>query len=643
MFSTVSTVRMGTPTFLRHAWPMTLGLLVCASVSVGHVLSSPASTTIQWLGAACLAVTLLGAVALMRRAHATERDSALAQQRWQMLTEGHMDAALVLKPRQDIMGRAMGYEIAEANAAAHALYVAPSGALLGHMLFDVLPCAWPETFQTRLDQCWHTGMRQEDEHSLPTPDAPRGLRWLHHQMIRLPDGVVVLTRDITDVRHSMQALQEQETFYRTLVNSLPMAAYARSTREHNRGQYVVWNEVAARIMNLPTEQVLGKQPHEVLPLDIARRAEQQDHSVMSGGASQVYEDLVFHTQDGDRIVNLIKTPVHGMDGALDHILSIAIDVTEQRQAADQLRLASRVIDETGEAIVITDAMDRVVRVNPAFLSMSGLAMSDVMGQFAELLGMPPLRESHLQGINHALLKGQRWVGESQQVRQDGRTLDVWLSVSTLRQDAMGITQHIRVFSDISVLKAQQRELAEQARNDMLTGLPNRRAFGERLRQAMARARRTPQTLAVLFIDLDGFKAVNDRWGHAGGDVLLQEVAARLLQCVRNTDCVCRLAGDEFTVILEGAGHPQELLRIGERIIQRVSEPLALGNGALQGMAQVTPSIGAAIYQRHDTEQSLCERADAAMYQAKRQGKARLILSDTRTESDNASCQKLAVN
>ena len=88
---------------------------------------------------------------------------------------------------------------------------------------------------------------------------------------------------------------------------------------------------------------------------------------------------------------------------------------------------------------------------------------------------------------------------------------------------------------------------------------------------------------------------------------------------------------------------QELLRIGERIIQRVSEPLALGNGALQGMAQVTPSIGAAIYQRHDTEQSLCERADAAMYQAKRQGKARLIRSDTRTESDNASCQKLAVN
>ena len=639
MFSTVSAVRMGTPTILRQVRPLASAVVACTLISAGYVLSSSGQSHAELMGAACLAAGAAHLWFRPGRSRSSRQHADLNAERWSMLLDGHGDAALVLRRRADMMGRFMGYEIAEANAAAHALYAGPDGALTGRLLFDVLPTGWPESFQERLDQCWHSGLRQEDEHAHMAEHDTHRATWLHHQMIRLPDGVVVLTRDTTAMHASMEALHEQEVFYRTLVNSLPMAAYARSARPHNRGQYVVWNQVAAQTMNLPTEQALGRQPHEVLPAEVAQRADEQDEHVVQTDATQVYEDVVFHTAQGDRIVNLIKTPVHRIDGELDHILSIAIDVTEQREAAEQLRLASRVIDETGEAIVITDALDRVVRVNPAFLSMTGLSPQEVMGQFAELLGMPPLRESHLQGVSQALVRGQRWVGESQQLRQDGRSLDIWLSVSTLRNPQQGITQHIRVFSDISVLKAQQRELAEQARHDTLTGLPNRRAFSERLRQAMARARRSPQTLAVLFIDLDGFKAVNDRWGHASGDHLLQEVAARLQQCVRNTDCVCRLAGDEFTVILEGAGHPQEVFRIGQRILDRVSLPVAMG----QGEAVVTPSIGAAVFIPSDTEQSLCERADAAMYQAKRQGKAQLVMSARPDASDNDRSQIIAIN
>jgi diguanylate cyclase (GGDEF)-like protein/PAS domain S-box-containing protein len=316
--------------------------------------------------------------------------------------------------------------------------------------------------------------------------------------------------------------------------------------------------------------------------------------------------------------------VYGVDGQLDHILSIAQDVTAQRQAADQLRMASRVIDETGDAVVVSDAVDRVVMVNPAFLNLTGMSPTEVVGKSAELLGLPPLRESHLPGIIPALNSGQRWSGESRQVCQNGRTLDTWLSVSTLRNELQRVTQHIRVFSDISILKAQQRELAEQARHDSLTGLPNRRAFGERLNQAMARARRNPQTLATLFIDLDGFKAVNDRYGHATGDELLVEVAKRLLDCVRLTDCVCRLAGDEFTVILEGAGHPDEVIRICKRILERLNQPHEL----MGDIVIVSPSIGAAVYESGETPDQMCQRADAAMYAAKRGGKANFVLSES---------------
>lgn len=642
MFSAVSTAVMGAPTIIRQAACTAQGLLAGCAIGAGFVLSSSDRPLFQLLGATCLGLSIWHVWRERRRLDQQLHTGRLAEDRWSALVAGTQDAVLVLRHRVDLFGRFMGFEIADANACAHTVYGGGGAPLQGRLVFDVLPGSWPPSFQERLDQCWQTGLRQEDEHAWTTlraDEAEPQTRWLHHQFIRLPDGVAIVSRDTTAMRHSLQAQHEQEVFYRTLVDSLPMAAFARSMRPHNRGRYVVWNQAAARIMQQPTEAVLGKLPTDVLPREVAERAEAQDVEVARQGCPVVHDNLTYTTPDGDRLVNVIKTPVYGADGALDHILTIATDVTEQRQAADELRLASRVIEEAGEAIVITDALDRVVRVNPAFLHLSGLTPSEALGHPAELLGMPPLRESHLPGIRQALHGAERWTGESQQVRADGRTLDIWLSVSTLRNVHNGITQHIRVFSDISVLKAQQRELAEQARHDVLTGLPNRRAFSERLRQAMARARRRPETLAVLFIDLDGFKAVNDALGHAAGDRLLQEVALRLQQCVRTTDCVCRLAGDEFTVILEGAGHPGEIHRIGQRIIDRVSADVTLLGQAVR----VTPSIGAALLQADEDEETLCARADAAMYDAKRNGKARLVMSELPPKSDNVCCLKEAAN
>ncbi|MGH6649266.1 diguanylate cyclase domain-containing protein [Aquabacterium sp.] len=285
-------------------------------------------------------------------------------------------------------------------------------------------------------------------------------------------------------------------------------------------------------------------------------------------------------------------------------------------------LSSQVLQACGDAFIVSDGLDRVVLANPAFLAMTGLSPSEVIGHSAELLGMPPLRDSHLEGVRAALASGLRWSGESVQVRADGQQIDTCLTVSALRNQAGQITQHIRTFNDITAIKQQQRVLAEQARHDSLTGLPNRRAFGERLQQAMSRARRQPQTLAVLYVDLDGFKRVNDAHGHAVGDELLIEVSRRLDACVRLTDCVCRLSGDEFTVILEGAGHPEEVQRIGHRILERLSLPHPLAGQSIV----VTPSLGGTLFQVGDNAESLCRRADETMYEAKRAGKARFFLN-----------------
>lgn len=622
MSSLIHSMIMGTPTSLRPL--VSAPVLMTALLGAGYAFSSSYSHTAQALGLALLGATSALFWRQQRMARGEITRLREAESTWQTLMAGSKDAITMLTRRYDMLGRFMGWEVSQANAMAHTLFGAAPGALIGQTLLEILPLGVHDTFHYRIQMAHDSREPQVDEHTLHRPGSKDAPRWLHHQIIPIDEGMALITRDTTEVHENARALHERETFYRTLIDCLPMAVFARSARPENMGEYVVWNKAAAEVMHLPAEQVLGRTAKDLLAPEVAQRGDSQEQHVMREPRIHQFPNLPFPTPSGVRLVDMIKAPVFGVDGQLDHILSIAQDVTAQREAADQLRLASRVIDETGDAVVVSDAIDRVVMVNPAFLNMTGMSPTEIVGKSAELLGLPPLRESHLPGVIQALNEGQRWSGESRQICDDGRALDTWLSVSTLRNEMQKVTQHIRVFSDISILKAQQRELAEQARHDSLTGLPNRRAFAERLDQAMARARRHPQTLAVLFVDLDGFKAVNDRHGHAGGDMVLVEVARRLLDCVRLTDCVCRLAGDEFTVILEGAGHPGEVIRICRRILDRLNQPHDLmGHEAI-----VSPSIGAAVCESGETAHVLCERADTAMYAAKHAGKAGFVLSES---------------
>jgi diguanylate cyclase (GGDEF)-like protein/PAS domain S-box-containing protein len=619
MSSIHHSMAMGMPTNRRPR--LTAPALSFALLGLGFALSSSRHHLLQVLG--CLLACTGGALfwrCLRRDAeHITRLESV--ESNWRMLMSSSQDAIIVLRRRHDLMGRFMGWEVHQANSHAHRLFGANQGTLIGHTM-DMLPVSLHDSFHHRLQLAHESRQPQIDEHALPQSDTQDTAVWLHHQIIPVDAGLILITRDTTDIHASASALQDSESFYRTLIDCLPVAVFARGARPGNAGRYVVWNKAAADVMSMPAEQVLGRTAQELLAPHVAERGDAQERLVMTDPRIHHFPGLDIPTPSGTRVVDMIKVPVFGANGQIDHILSIAQDVTAQREAAEQLRLASRVIDETGDAVVVSDAVDRIVMVNPAFLNTTGLTPTEVIGKSAELLGLPPLRESHLPGVSQALQTGQRWSGESHQVCQDGRTLDTWLSVSTLRNEAQRVTQHIRVFSDISVLKAQQRELAEQARHDSLTGLPNRRAFGERLHQAMARARRQTQALAVLYVDLDGFKAINDRYGHATGDALLVEVARRLSDSVRLTDCVCRLSGDEFTVILEGVGHPHEVRHICERILERLNQPhWMMGDSVI-----VSPSIGAALYEHGETADAVCQRADSAMYTAKRAGKAGYVLA-----------------
>ncbi|MEY2842556.1 MAG: hypothetical protein RI920_593 [Pseudomonadota bacterium] len=636
---------MGAPTIQPRQQRIAVEWLSFTSLALGLVLSSSSNVVLRWLGLAALA----GGALVAWFSHLRMR-SELAQvwndaQAWRAWSASSSDAVVVLDAPRDGWSRwtprqeePQGPVVSAANAPARARGPAvvesttPHGSSHASSLNPLRPSAlWPEdVLSPLLDTVYQltsqppsTEPRTElCEVGLHTHDKALA-RWWQHRVVQVGDRLIVQTQDITELRAAQRALHEREAFYHTLVDSLPVGIFARSTQPKTAGQYIVWNKQAANVLNVSSERILGTKGDQLLPESWITQANAQDLQVLREPGLHRFSDLNFTTPKGERIVDLIKTPVYDADGDIDHILVIAQDVTEQRQAANQLQLASCVVDETADAVVVSDAVDRVVMVNPSFLRMTGLGMDKVVGQSAELLGLSPLRESHLPGVSDALKTGERWSGESRQLCRDGQQLDTWLSVSTLRGSKGAVSQHIRVFSDISALKAHQRELAEQARHDSLTGLPNRRAFGERLNQAMARARRGTRSLTVLFIDLDGFKSVNDQHGHAAGDDVLVAVAHRLQDCVRLTDTVCRLAGDEFTVILEGADQLDEVQIVCRRIVERLCVPHHIGGAA----RVVSPSIGAAVYESGDTADTLCNRADGAMYAAKHAGKARFVLAN----------------
>lgn len=625
MSSFINTMIMGTPTKLRRLPKETWPVLLVLGLLSGLALTSSSNASWHTAGALLLFLTSATPLWFMNRWRRHVVVAEAAEATWQALLDGSQDSLMVVQERRDDMGNRLGFQVIRANRQARAWFGRSKGELIGTDLAELFPQPEYSLFFQRLRRARKNRLSITEEHVYRPLD--KGVQagsptWLHHQIIPIPEGIALVSRDTSEAHLALDALREQESFYRTLVDSLPIAVLAKSVRPETKDQYRVWNRAAAEAMRLPTQTVLGKTPHEVLPPEVAQRSEQQDAMVLQDPQSHHFQGLPFRMPQGDRVLDLIKTPVFGSDGEMDHILTIARDITEQKQSAEKLRLASRVLEETGDSVVVTDALDRILMVNPAFTRLSGLTPSDVVGKNAELVGLTALRDSHIQGVEQALREQHRWTGESQQICQDGRQIETWMSVSVMRNDAGRILQHVRVFSDISALKAQQRELIAQARHDSLTGLPNRRAFEERLDQAIARARRSKQTLAVLYVDLDGFKSINDQYGHAVGDQLLMEVSRRLQSCVRTTDTVCRLAGDEFTVILEGAGHLTELDRICSRMVDKLSLPQELKGCSVA----VSSSVGVAVWEMGETPDSVCVRADKAMYAAKHAGKGRFVLA-----------------
>jgi diguanylate cyclase (GGDEF)-like protein/PAS domain S-box-containing protein len=295
-----------------------------------------------------------------------------------------------------------------------------------------------------------------------------------------------------------------------------------------------------------------------------------------------------------------------------------------RRSKERLKLAAGVFEHAQEGILITDADNNVIEVNGTFLELTGYRREEVLGRNPRMLASGRQDGEFYRAMWHTLLERGFWRGEIWNRRKDGSLYVQQTSISVVRQPDGRVSHYIGLSSDVSKLKESQLQLEHMAYFDALTGLPNRRLLSDRLHQAIAGAQRNESLLAICYLDLDGFKPVNDTWGHAAGDSLLVEAARRLTGCVRGGDTVSRLGGDEFVVLLGNLVSLEECEIALERIRKTLATPFPLPAGE----ARLSASIGVTLFPMDGAEPDMLIRhADQAMYGAKQAGRNRYALFD----------------
>ncbi|MBW4934755.1 diguanylate cyclase domain-containing protein [Marinobacter sp. F4206] len=335
---------------------------------------------------------------------------------------------------------------------------------------------------------------------------------------------------------------------------------------------------------------------------------------VSGGEVN-HGEWVFRRADGASVwVDMTIAPAYDSSESIPFLLCSLYDITGRKQAEQKQRLAASVFDYAREAIFITDRHGTVVDVNDAYVSITRSPRSCIIGR------QPPLPVDEGSSVFQSARSQGFWHGEFTATRGDGEPMALAVTISSVRDDNGDITHFVGIFSDVTRLKEQEQKLLTLAHYDALTGLPNRVLFADRLQQAMAQARRQEYKIAVVYIDLDEFKPVNDAFGHEAGDTLLVQVANRMRLALREEDTLARLGGDEFSAVVVNVPDEDDLEGLLSRLLRSVSAPVWVSNYAVE----VSASIGYTLFpQLTDLDgDQLLRQADQAMYRAKQQGKNR---------------------
>ena len=427
-------------------------------------------------------------------------------------------------------------------------------------------------------------------------------------------------QDVTELREAEAKLRGSEAQIRLLLDSAAEAIFGVDLEE--RCTFV--NLACLNLLGYDTaEELLGHPIHERIHHHYPDGAPypQSECKAMPthlNGSRVHVDDEVFWRRDGSPLaVEYWSHPVY-REGELVGAVVTFLDITQRRRDEETLRLAAKVIENTQEGVMITDTQARILSVNKAFTAITGFEESEVLGDTPARLSSGRHDAEFYAAMWKELRETGAWQGEIWNRSKTGEVYPEWLSISTVHDDRGRVANYVGVFSDISQIKHSEAQLEYLAHHDPLTDLPNRVLFQSRLGHAIQVARRHGQRMGLLFLDMDGFKNINDSLGHPAGDELLQAVARRMTEHLRAVDTLARLGGDEFVLLLENLHDSREAAIVAQNVLGLMLKPFRLSGGQ---DVFIGASIGISLFP-DDAEDAtqLVRNADAALYQAKAQGR-----------------------
>lgn len=423
-----------------------------------------------------------------------------------------------------------------------------------------------------------------------------------------------IDRDITDRKHAEEAVKEREMSLTALFDS---AVDGILLADPLTSEFISCNKSMAKMLGYRVEEVVG------LKVKDLHREEDfpfvfEQFELITTEKSTEATNIPFQRKDG----SLFYVDVTGFPFVMAgkrYIGGFFRDVTGRIETEKQLKQAAVVFENASEGVVITDAKRNIVAVNKSFTEISGYTEEEVLGKNPRLWKSQHHDDSFYQAMWSSLHETGEWRGEIWNRRKNGNVYPAWMTINAVRDEQGRLTNFVSVFTDISAIKQSQEKLHQLAHYDVLTDLPNRLLFNDRLEHALERASRENRRVGVLFLDLDNFKPINDGLGHPVGDKVLQAVGQRLRTLVRGDDTVARIAGDEFAIILEEVSDSQGIAQVASKIVSAFELPLHVEDHELH----VTMTIGISIFPEDGGNAvALVKNADAAMYRAKERGKSR---------------------
>lgn len=451
-------------------------------------------------------------------------------------------------------------------------------------------------------------------------DAQGELRWFrtYKRPLVAPNGlaqrVLAVSVDITEQQQARERLLTERDLLAGIMETSPDGILVLD----RQGRVEFANAVTARLLDMKPSSSRGPAPvKELMRCSFRDATSLPIQHVLERREPLLDWPLTILCRDEIHHLSVNAAPLLNSSDQVDKIVCTLQDVTARRNAVKEISKLSRAVEQSPSSVIITDLQGRIEYVNPRFTEVTGYSAEEVLGQSPGLLKSNHHGKEFYKGLWDAITGGHEWRGEICNRTKDGREIWEIASISPVFDEQGRLINYVAVKEDITEKKEQQDRIQHLAMHDLLTGLPNRILFHDRLEQAISRGKRFDKMAALLFVDLDEFKRVNDNYGHRVGDQIIKDAAQRIAKCIRSVDTAARFGGDEFVIVLQDLEDAKDANQVAERVIASICRPYQVdGKTCVIGV-----SIGIALYPTHGLDpDTLLRNADQAMYQSKNDGR-----------------------